>query len=352
MSLLTRFALAAAMLAPLGAQAQIVVGNSVFPSAGDSLYYALDRNPGPAIQVTPPGSGTWDFSSLKAQTTWVETLRPASTGTGAALFGDATLVYTQTGPASVNFPLLPGSNGSEAYLKVTDSAVSLLGFHGGSDAVHLGGAYVHCDPVSAACGPTTAFMTRFQKPQELMFSPKQFFDLRLSLSAVSETYPASTLVQLQLPPGINATALRVQAATQRVTAVDGFGTLVLPGGSFDVLREKTVTNVFLELDAIYALPFGWFDAKSNGFDGRSLLPGPRWGAWEQTTYRYFDANSKEALAITYSPIEEVGSVGSSLAIEQVQFRNLAAVPEPQTALLFLLGLAGLMQLKRRARATA
>lgn len=344
-----RVALAAALLAPLVVQAQITVGNSVFPRAGDSLHYALDRNPDPAIQVTPPGfNQTWDFSSLQAQTTWVETLRPASTGAGAEFFGDATLVYTQTGPASVGFPLLPGSNGSEAYLKVTDSAVSLLGFHGGSDAGHLGvGAYVkYCAVGDPACTPDwrTEFMTRYSFPLELTWAPKNVFDVRQAVSRVDEVYPAAVI------PGLSNFAyqsLRIRAEVSSVTAVNAFGTLLLPGGSFDVLREQTRTIVSLALDAL-VMPLGWLDVTDQA---TTAIPDVRWGTWEQYTYRYFDASSKESLAITYSPIARSGFADPGV-IEQVQFKHLAAVPEPQTALLFLLGLAGLLRLKRTTQATA
>lgn len=350
MSLFVRVALTAVLLAPLGAQAQqIVVGNSVFPRAGDSLHYALDRNPDPAIQVTPPGfNQTWDFSSLKAQTRWVETLRPASTGAGAEFFGDATLVYTQTGPASVSFPLLPGSNGSEAYLKVTDSAVSLLGFHGGSDAGHLGvGAYVKFCPVGEQdCAPDlrTEFMTRHSPPLALTWAPKSFFDIRQATSRFDEVYPAAVIPGLVNVP---YESLRTRTEVSSVTFVNAFGTLLLPGGSFDVLREQTHTTVSLALDALVR-PLGWLDATDQA---TTAIPDVRWGTWEQYTYRYFDASSKESLAITYSPIARVGLADPS-AIEQVQFKHLAAVPEPQTALLFLLGLAGLLWLKRKTRVVA
>lgn len=349
MSPIVRAALAAALLAPLGAQTQIVVGNSVFPRAGDSLHYALDRNPDPAIQVTPPGGvQTWDFSSLKAQTRWVETLSPAATGTGAEFFGDATLVYTQTGPASVNFPLLPGSNGSEAYLRVSDNAVSLLGFHGGSDAGHLGvGAYVrYCNDGDPACTPDlrTEFMTRYRPPLALTWAPKNFFDIRQATSRFDEVYPAAVI------PGLASftyESLRTRTEVSSVTRVYAYGTLLLPGGSFDVLREQTQTIVSIELDALVR-PLGWLDVTDQA---TTAIPDVRWGTWEQYTYRYFDASSKESLAITYSPIATVGLADPS-AIEQVQFKHLSAVPEPQTALLFLLGLAGLLRPKRNSRATA
>lgn len=346
-------AFVAALLSPVAVQAQIIeAGNSVFPSAGDTLHYALDRSPGPEIQNGPSGFGvTWDFSSLTWHAAWIETLRPAATGTGVEFFGDATLVYTQTGPASVRFPLLPGSNGSEAYLRVTNGTVDLLGFHGGSDAAQLGvGAFVK--PASACtgdpnCAPDlrTVFMTRYA-PLNLTWAPKNFFDLRQGAANGIEEYPATYIPGLSdvLP---TFTALRIRAAETSVTSVNAFGTLLLPGGSFEVLREVKRSYVELRLEANMP-PLGWLDITDIAIQ-YDVSPGVHWGTWEQYTHRYFDAVSKESLATTYSPIALYGQADSN-AIEQVRFKNLAAVPEPQMAPLVLFGAIGLSWLGRRNRA--
>lgn len=339
-----------ALLAPLGAQAQITVGNNVFPSAGDTLHYALDRSPGPAIQVGPAGFGeTWDFSSLTWHATWIETLRPAATGTGAEFFGDATLVYTQTGPASVNFPLLPGSNGSEAYLQVTDDEVRLLGFHGGSDAPQLGvGAFVKSTEAcngDPSCTPDlrTVFMTRYA-PLALTYAPIQFFDIKLHSGYVLEEYPGIDV------PGFPFTAdsFRIRVNTSRLQVVDAFGTLVLPNGnSFEVLRRKTTEQVEVRLDA-NVRPLGWLDVTDLAIQ-YGIGPDVHWGTWEQYTFDFIDAFFKETLATTYSPIAPDGQADMT-AIEQVRFVNLAYVPEPQTGPLLLVGVIGLSRLGRRARA--
>jgi hypothetical protein len=336
----------------LGAQAQISVYDNVFPNAGDTLHYALDRSPGPEIQVGPPSfDWTWDFSSLTWHATWIETLRPAATGTGAEFFGDATLVYTQTGPASVHFPLLPGSNGSEAYLRVTNGAIDLLGFHGGSDAGQLGvGAFVK--PASACTGDPdctpdlrTVFMTRYS-PLNLAWAPRNFFDIRQDFANVFEEYPATDIPQALIDFFPTMVGLRVRAAESSVTTINAFGTLLLPGGSFEVLRERTRSTVDLRLDA-NVVPLGWLDITDIALV--LAVPDVRLGTWEQYTHRYFDAVSKESLATTYSPIALYEQADPS-AIEQVRFKNLAAVPEPRTAPLLLVGVISLSRLGRRARA--
>lgn len=357
---------AGALLAPIAVQAQITVGNSVFPRAGDTLRYALDINPtGPASQLTPPDFNhqLWDFSNLKASTTWTETLKPAATGAGAQYFTDATLVYTQTGPTSVNFPLVPGSNGTEAYLQVTDSAVKLLGFYGGNDALYSGvGAYVVGNPNGPVpAGAATDFLTRYTQyvvgevsvggtPIQLRSAPTDFFDIRQISANTSEAYPGSAI------PGylpFSAEQFRLRVGLSAVTAVYGYGTLLLPGGgSFEVLREKTTTSVETRVDARIS-PLGWLDVTDIAAQ-YGALSDVHLGVWQQTTYRYFDAESKESLATVYmttlDPSRDINTFTES--VEQVQFKNLAPISEPQTAVLFFAGLTALWGWARKTRTRA
>lgn len=376
--------LAGAVLVPIASHAQIVVGNSVFPQAGDTLHYALDTSPtGPASQPTPPGFGQlWDFSNLKASTTWTETLRPAATGAGAQYFTSsvdrvvspaATLVYTQTGPASVNFPLIPGSNGTEAYLQVTDNAVNLLGFYGGNDALHTGvGAFVDGSQTNCVgCDPSSReFLTRYTRtsfpnlpeagstrvggglPIQLRSAPTSIFDVRQVSVSAMEHYPGFAIPAGVLP--FNADEFRHRASIDIVTVWDGSGTLLLPGGSsFEVLREKIMTSVELRVDA-YIPPLGWLDMTDVVLQ-YGALPDVNLRLFRQTTYRYFDADSKESLATVYmtmfDPSQEDPATFTE-RVEQVQFKNLAAVPEPQTAVLFLAGLAPLWGWARKTRTRA
>lgn len=325
------------------AQAQITIGNSVFPQVGTVLHYGLDASPGAAITVTPPGVGQrWDFSSLVPETTWTETLRPAGTGAAAPYFANANLVYTQTAPASARFALLPGSNGAEAYLSVTGTRVSLLGFGAGSDALGLGlAAYVNpqavdCNPV---CSDDTsqAFVTRVASPGlEQNWAPKQFFDARFGAFGMDEVYPFVALPGLSTLGGPGQ-ALRLVTRISTETVVDASGSLTLPGGdSFNVLRQRTFTSVSLRLDAKVELVPGfaiWTDVTEQI---KQDLPHLNWGLWEQYSYRYADATSAESLAITYGPIARFNE-GDSLAIQSVQFKHLAPVPEPSTLSLLLAG---------------
>lgn len=315
--------------------AQITIGNGVFPSAGATLQYAFDPNPGPAITVTPPGvSQHWDFSTLVPAVRWTDTVRPASTGVDASYFPNATLVFTQNAPAAARFAILPGSNGREAYYRVTANQVSLLGFGAGSDASGRGlPSFPNCDSNCSFDGPT-AGVTRLVGPGSGLlqtWAPKQLFDTPFSSATAVEYYRATTLLG-DLPSFVQGLRLSVIMRTQ--TVVDGFGALTLPGGhSFNVLRERTTTLVSKEFQVLTSL-FGWVSSDPLITPDLEDL---RTSSVEQTSYRYSDATSLETLAITYSPIVPMFH-GDPLVIQSVQFKDVAApIPEPATAPMLLAG---------------
>ncbi len=330
----------AGLLGPGLAQAQITLTNSVFPVAGDTFSWAIDTHPGPQIVNTPPGPNqVWDFSSLQRSATWTEVMRPAATGAGASSFPDATLVYTQTGPSS--FPNIPGSNATEAYLKVTDTAVSLLGFHGGPGVLNVG----------------VPSVTRFQPGVVVSEAPTAFFDIRtFSTSFSAEISPADIPGLVLQNPGNLIDRYRISETLLGSVVVDGSGTLTLPGGSFEVLRETRRLFSTVVLEGHFS--GGWFRLSDSSLLDKDSPIAPYLHVFGQVSHAYLGAESKQALAIVYSPvsIDPPGpSVLDELPIAQVQFKNLgaSAVPEPGTGWMFLVGLcavpAARSAMRRRGR---
>lgn len=289
-----------AALAPPGAHAQITVTNSVFPVAGDRLFYAIDNNPGPQIVMGRPGLNQhWDFSSLQRSQSWSYTMRPASTGVYSSQFPDATLVYGQGGHTTI--PNLPGSNGAEAYLKVANNQVQLLGFADGSDPLGIG----------------VGTVTSFQPPQGLRRAPVNFFDASSNASTIVVNYPASSL-PLQLP---ELTEYRYSGSLFANSIVDGAGTLDLPGGTFDVLRVKTDFYIEGRIEGSHPL-LGWLDVTNQSI---AYWPSAL-GVTRYYYHEFVDAQSKEVLATIEGPDNggEAGLPSDPLAVVRVQFKDLNA----------------------------
>ncbi|TNE49124.1 MAG: hypothetical protein EP344_18375, partial [Bacteroidetes bacterium] len=191
--------------------AQITITNSVFPVVGDTLHYFFGNQPGAINQIfTPPGGPqSWDLTSLQAAQNWDQVMKSPQAGSANAAFPAASVLFN------------PVNSGSEVYWQVTGSQVNDLGYFG-------------LDPLGL--GLTLLF--KKIPGLEQSWAPMAFFDIHQSTSNVLTAFdaPAAPPVLLNLVPA--ADSFRIRVAYQRIASIDAFGTLAIPGGSFDVLRKK------------------------------------------------------------------------------------------------------------------
>jgi hypothetical protein len=241
--------------------AQITVTNAAFPAAGDTLRVAFDTTSA-GIVITPPGGGqTWNFSALTAAFTRTSVVKPASAGENAAAFPSATLV-------------LEGQNG-DSYYRVTPSVYELIGFDG-NDPAGLG----------------VPVITAFNPPIQERRSPLNFFDINTANGALLVPFAANQLPQaiLNLLP-IVPDSIRIRLNSNRTDLVDGWGTLTIPGGTYDVLRERRTQYSDTRVEVKIGV-FPWTDVTA-------LIPLPDVGLGRDTTltYNFFSNTAKEPIAI-------------------------------------------------------
>ena len=120
-----------------------------------------------------------------------------------------------------------------------------------------------------------------------------FFDVNtmdsdLVVTISSDLIPSAILDSFALSPD----SLRLRIATERLDVVDAWGTLSIPGGSYDVLREKRTQERETRLDVLVGIgPFAeWIDVTD--LVGLSLL-----GKDTTITYNYFSNDAKEPIAV-------------------------------------------------------
>lgn len=241
--------------------AQITVTNAAFPAAGDTLRVAFDTTSA-GIVITPPGGGqTWNFSALTAAFTRTSVAKAAAEGESAASFPTATLV-------------LEGQNG-DSYYRVTPSAYELVGFDG-NDPAGLG----------------VPVITAFNPPIQERRSPLNFFEINTTNGALLVPFAANQLPQaiLNLLP-IVPDSIRIRLTSNRTDLVDGWGTLSIPGGTYDVLRERRTLNSDTRVEVKIGV-FPWTDVTA-------LIPLPDVGLGRDTTltYNFFSNTVKEPIAI-------------------------------------------------------
>lgn len=241
--------------------AQIVVTNAAFPAAGDTLRVAFDTTSAGIIITPPGGNQTWNFTALTAAFTRTSVAKPASEGENAANFPTATLV-------------VQGQNG-DSYYRVTPNVYELVGFDG-NDPAGLG----------------VPVVTAFNPPLQERRAPLNFFEINTSNGALLVPFAANQLPQaiLNLLP-IVPDSIRIRLSSNRTDLVDGWGTLSIPGGTYEVLRERRTLYSDTRVEVKIGI-FPWTDVTS-------LIPLPDVGLGRDTTltYNFFSNTAKEPIAV-------------------------------------------------------
>lgn len=262
--------------------AQISLTNAVFPQVGDELStaFSLDVE---GIEMTPGGENqVWDFSQLEIlDTETINYIDPAE-GLNVEFYPDATL--------------LSSDQGTEVYFKVTDNTFEVLGFAGG-------------DPT----GLGVELMTRFDPPLIEARAPLTFLDLHThgsetNIPFAAEDIPGGILDSFPLAPD----SLRVRSIIDRTDLVDAWGEISIPGGTFDVIRQKRMEFTETRLD-IKVGPL-WLDVTDQlgGFGGGGF---DFFGIDTTVTYSFLNDVSKEPIAVFTLD-------GDETEVQNVQFKSM------------------------------
>jgi len=285
---------------------QITVTNTSFPMIGDTLSTAIDGAP-VGVEITAPGGDqAWNFSSLQGVMTEVM-VRPPSEGMNADLFPNANLF----------FPVGADGVGGESYAFTNNDNYQIIGFVG-PDPVNLG----------------INVRVPFSPPIVERRSPMNFFDVNNSNYAILVAFPTDSLpgaITNDLP--IVPDSIRLRVAANRVDVVDAWGTLTIPGGTYEVLREKRTEIRETLVEAKVGIgPFAsWVDVTE--FLGGDLI-----GPDTITTYVFANNIEKENIAevtVTNDDLETPISVTykSNDVITNVRYVNtgradIFAYPNP------------------------
>lgn len=263
--------------------AQITITNSVFPAAGDTLRYLFGNQPGAINQIfTPPGGGqVWDLSNLQADQSWSQIMQNPQTGSAAASFPAASVMFN------------PPNSGSEVYWQVTGDQVKDLGYFG-------------LDPLGL--GLNLLFVK--SPGYEVSWAPVNFFDIKQSSSNVLTAFDAPIAPPLLLNLVPTADSFRIRVTYQLISTIDAYGTLAIPNGNFDVLRKKQTEYKSTAIDVKVA-PLGWIDISTIG--GQQILP---LGTDTITTFHFLNDQSKEPIAICTLNTEQNQVTG-------VQYKDLS-----------------------------
>jgi hypothetical protein len=268
------------LLLSLSSVAQITVTNASFPDVGDVMITAVDNLPS-GIVVTEAGiDQSWSYMNLESPFNMSTSLLPAEQGPGAFAYPGADY-YTPFGDNVV------------AYYKVTDSEVLILGLYG-------------ADPIGL--GFETA--SRFEPPLPVRRSPMIFLDVNqleydISIAIDADELPAAILENFPITPD----SLRIRANINRLDIVDAWGTLTIPGGIYDVLREKRTEDREVRLDAKLPI-FDWTDVTDIALE---FLPIDGLGESTSVSYHFISNEAIEPIAVLEMNADET-------AVSRVEYK--------------------------------
>ncbi len=289
----------------LSLPAQITFTSENFPQAGDTAFYAIDNLP-TKINITAPGTyQSWNFISLRAPFARPFVFRQASEGMFSELFPEADFIAT--------WP-----NGGEGYYHTSSKAVEWIGYTGPDPA-----------------GLNLELITRLSSPLIERYAPLRYGDSYESETSFSTPFSVDDIsgeLIRRLP--VVPDSLRIETHIHRHEKVDSWGTLLIPGGLYDVLRVKRVENkdsrLFIKVGS-----FNWQDATS-------LLDTPGYFSKNKSvSYRFYSDEVKEPIAVV--TMDETGenvirveykANNTGLFVLTSSFSNPTVFAFPNPALLF------------------
>ena len=252
--------------------AQISLESSdYFPEAGDTLSTLFSVNTNGVTISASGGDQNWDFSNLTGGTARSRVIQSIDAAPNPEIFPSANLYIAQQA----------GGNG---FYRSNSASFSILGFEGE-------------DPL----GQGLEVETPFSPPYVERWGSLDFFDLNnlnsaLTITTAADDIPGNIFDGLPVTPD----SIRIRVAINRVDLVDAWGSMIIPGGTFDVLREKRTEIRDVRLDIKVGI-FPWADITDTAIE---LLPIEQLGQDTAVTYSYWSDEAKEPIVIISANADE------------------------------------------------
>lgn len=211
---------------------QITYTSISFPQAGDilSISTAVDST----LVITPPSASAtaWDFSQLTPINTNYDTIQAASTGSSYAQFPNSDILQPLLGQAGV------------AYTDVTATQMEQIG--GGFEILGI------------------SFINDFANTHITQTVPLTYNDVAADVYAFRFSEHIDSIPFLRqlidslvsgLPFGLSPDSVRIAIDGDEDRMVDAWGTCAMADSTYDVLRQKVVTEFEVKFEVSVDVPF-------------------------------------------------------------------------------------------------
>ncbi|MGZ5253202.1 MAG: T9SS type A sorting domain-containing protein [Flavitalea sp.] len=251
-----------------------------------------DNNP-IGIVISPPGFNyVWDLTQLQQDAQYITEYKAASQGSQGNNLPDATL-----------FAVLV--SGNDAYYKVTANTFEMVAENG-----------------LLTAGNNFTGLIKYNPPLVERQAPLNFFDIRQQSISQINNIPLEQLSASFLNSIGNPDEVRLHVSINRQEVINASGTLNIPGGSFEVLRQKN--TVYNEIRMVAKVPLvDWVDVTAMaGINGYHI------GIDTTVNYQFFSNDSKEPIAILYAQdywndltisMADFKTIGSTLPVNLLSF---------------------------------
>lgn len=225
----------------LPSMAQITYTSASFPQSGDVLSIST-AVADTLLTVTPPDTAAtaWDFTTLIALNKADDTIRAASTGADFALFPTSDVLQ----------PLIPQFGGI-AYTDVTTTKIERIG--GGLELLGFSFVAPYANKHITQIVPLTygdmandTYVLRYGEHIDSIPFLRQLLDSLVTL-----------------PGGFSPDSIRFAIVGDEMRNVDAWGTCMMRDTTYEVIRQKVVTEYEIKIEVRFVVPFlgpVWFNA--------------------------------------------------------------------------------------------
>lgn len=267
--------------------AQITITNAVFPVPGDTFSVQNVTNGTAGLDIGTAGPDqNWNFSFLGNGTTVLTIYKDPANAQNGALFPTATAFIEA------------GGNVETFFQKSTTSFASLGTIGSDFTGLGIGDAAVFNNPYILLRAPLSY--------NSGSSSTQTSITIRFSLNDLPDAIKDTILANVPL----NIDSLGFGVSLSREDQVDAWGTLKIPGGSYEVLREKRTEVRAGRLEA--KVPFlGWTDVTPyvQAIGGLGAIG-------NDTSVMYYFHNN-----VAKEPIALVSMDASGQSITSVQYKS-------------------------------
>lgn len=217
----------------LPSMAQITYTSISFPRGGNVLSISTAA-PDTLLTVTPPNTAAtaWDFSNLVAVNTVKDTIRLASEGADSAMFPTADVLQPLIGQLGI------------AYTDVTTTKIERLG--GGLELLGLSFVAPYANTHITQIVPLTygniasdTYTLRYGENIDSVPFLRQIVDSLIT----------------NIPFNISPDSIRFAIEGEENRHVDAWGTCMMADTTYNVIRQKVVTEYSIKIEARAVVPF-------------------------------------------------------------------------------------------------